>query len=99
VETGRHRDRDLFDLLVVVSANPGLQRLRLEAQRGMSPEIVARWLHAQLPLGEKEAQADLLILNDGTREALRERVHELARRLRDWPLPPRPDTGPIRESP
>lgn len=65
------------DRLIFVDV-PREQRLaRLQASRGWSAsELEAREL-AQLPLSEKELQADLVVRNDGTLEALHHRVDAL----------------------
>ena len=67
VETGSYR---LYDAVVVVAASPGVQRRRLMLREGMDAETADRWLAAQLPLDAKTAVADVVIWNDGDRDAL-----------------------------
>ncbi len=63
VETGSYRR---YNKLLVVSAPPTLQRQRLALREGYDPDTVERWLTAQFPLAEKEAVADVVIVNDGS---------------------------------
>jgi dephospho-CoA kinase len=74
VETGRHRDRELFDLLVVVTCTPETQLERLLRTRSMTKVQAWRWIASQLPLAEKERVADILIRSDGTLEELADAV-------------------------
>ena len=52
---------DEVDAVLVVSAPPDVQRARVLARRGMSPERFAEVLALQLPDAEKRARADYLI--------------------------------------
>ena len=52
---------DEVDAVLVVSAPPDVQRARVLARRGMSPERFAEVLALQLPDAEKRARSDYLI--------------------------------------
>lgn len=70
-----------FDFTLCVWASPPQQAVRL-APRGLSPaEITARQAR-QLPLLEKVARADWVVLNDGNLEFLRRQTVWIAGRLR-----------------
>jgi dephospho-CoA kinase len=68
--------RDLYDVIVVVSADAETRRARFVA-RGGTPEAFEARVRHQWPLDEKEKQADYIIENNGTREATREAVARL----------------------
>ena len=70
-EAGLERE---FDLIWVVSADPGRQRERALARDGLSPEEFERRQNAQMPLEQKERRADLVLRNDGDRSELERRV-------------------------
>lgn len=71
VETGSYRG---FDIVVVVTCSPELQRARLMEREGIPAEEADRWVAAQMPLAEKEAVAHVVIRNDSDRAALAEAV-------------------------
>mgnify|MGYP002642203265 CR=1 FL=1 len=74
--------QELFDRLVVITCPPALQLTRLMARDGVDRETAAGRLRAQLPLAEKEALADHLVVNDGSLEVLATRVETLLSSLR-----------------
>ncbi len=78
VETGQQRR---YDLLLVVSCSPSTQVRRLVEHRGMDEPSAKAWLAAQLPAAAKEAEADMVIRNDGTPEDLARAVAALVPRL------------------
>jgi dephospho-CoA kinase len=69
-----------FDFTVCVTTESALQLRRLE-QKGIPLELARQRLAKQLPLVRKCELADLVLLNDGTPEFLREQVNALADRL------------------
>ena len=71
IEAGMHR---AYDALWVVTAPRSLQIERLVKERGLAEEEAALRVDAQPPQEEKAAVADLVIVNDSSMEALREKV-------------------------
>ena len=72
----------LYDLVLVVDAEPGTQLDRLVRQRGMTEGEAAARMSAQATREERLALADIVIRNDGTLEELEERVREVWDELR-----------------
>lgn len=88
VENGLHHG---FDLLIVVTARPEVQRQRLLERDQLDPQEAQGRLDAQMPLAQKEAAADIVLDNSGSpdklTQAVQEMLHGLPQRL--WPqLPP-----------
>lgn len=73
-ETG---GRNLVDRVAVVSAPPEVQRRRVLARPGMTPEKLDHILALQLPDPEKRAQADFVIPTGGTFEETRDSVRRI----------------------
>ncbi len=71
IESGMHRG---YDALWVVTAPRPLQIARLVATRGFSVEDAALRVDAQPAQEEKAAVADLVIVNDGNLDQLRQKV-------------------------
>jgi dephospho-CoA kinase len=71
IEAGMHR---AYDALWVVTAPRSIQIARLVRTRGMTEREAALRVDAQPPQEEKAAQADVVIVNDGDLDALREKV-------------------------
>ena len=70
-----------FELIVVVSASESTQIARLQARNGFD-EVQARFrLAAQMPVSEKAARADRVIVNEGSLEELSESVDSLWKEL------------------
>ena len=77
VETG---GADRYDVLVTVEADPEL-RLRRAVERGVDPESARARLAAQASSEARIAAADYVLWNEGSLEALREQVDDLAKAL------------------
>jgi dephospho-CoA kinase len=69
------------DAVVVVSAPPEVQRARVLARPGMTPERFARILALQLPDAEKRMRADHVIDTSGSLAQTEEAVADLIARL------------------
>ncbi|WP_256105775.1 dephospho-CoA kinase [Streptomyces sp. ODS05-4] len=67
----------LYDLVVVVDARPETQLERLVKLRGMTEEDARARMAAQATREERLAVADIVIDNDGPREALEPQVREV----------------------
>lgn len=78
VETGQ---ADAFDLVVVVDVEPAVQRARLLARGGLSPEEADARIAAQASRAARLAVADVVIDNDGVRADLVRHVDELWSRI------------------
>ncbi|MBI4530777.1 MAG: dephospho-CoA kinase, partial [Candidatus Latescibacteria bacterium] len=63
-----------LDALIVVTADPHIQRERVVSQRGWSLEEVDARMQTQIPPEEQAGCADYVIVNDGTLEDLRGQV-------------------------
>ena len=62
------------DKVWVVAADKETRIARIMKRDGISREEVLKRMESQLPDGEKEARADIVIYNDGTLEDLRKKV-------------------------
>ena len=71
-----------FDRVVVVACSANTQRQRLRVDRGLSDDIAARIIAAQLDLREKISRATHLIWNDSTPAGLERQATLLANWLR-----------------
>ena len=74
----------MFDTVVVVAA-PADVRLRRLVDRGMAEQDARARMAAQLPDGERQAVADVVVPNEGGPEDLERRVDELWSALRARP--------------
>jgi dephospho-CoA kinase len=63
-----------FDLVVLVDAPEPMRLERLRRERGFSESEARALLGLQAPAGPKRLASDLVIDNDGSREALRDRA-------------------------
>jgi dephospho-CoA kinase len=70
-----------FDFTVCVATSSANQLARL-IERGITQSLAEQRISKQLPLAQKIEKADFVISNDGTTEALRLQVMQLAERLR-----------------
>lgn len=71
----------IWDRLIVVTAPYEVSVERIVARDGIRPEMARRRLDAQLPEATLTARADILLVNDGTREQLRRKAEDLTARL------------------
>jgi len=74
VENGSYK---MLQALVVVAASEATQVARVAARDGIDEVGARARMAAQMPLEKKIAVADYVIWNDGDREALRARTHEV----------------------
>ena len=79
-ETGGHAN---MDAVVVVSAPPEMQRERVLARPGMSPERLDAILAQQTPDAEKRARADFVVDTGKGLEVARAQVAEIIAAMRD----------------
>jgi dephospho-CoA kinase len=70
------------DLVLVVASSRVVQVRRLMESRGLDEPIIEKMLRAQWPIEAKVDRADVVIWNDGCRDALEAQVLTLARQLR-----------------
>ncbi len=81
--------QDAFDRVWLVDAPVAVRLHRLMADRGLGEREARDMIAAQLPSDLKRAAADLVLDNDGTREALEAKVEAAWAALqRDAGLPP-----------
>jgi dephospho-CoA kinase len=78
VESGFYR---MYDRLIVVTCDPGVQLTRLMSRDGLSVEEARARMAAQLPAAEKAKLADYTIDTSGTFKQSREQIEEVYRRL------------------
>jgi dephospho-CoA kinase len=79
-EVGFHRP---VDRIVVVTGRAEVIRERLK-KRGMKAEDIERRISFQVPLEEKEKQADHIIDNNGTENLLEGQVDSLVQKITEW---------------
>jgi len=74
--------QDDYDTIVLVDA-PEPQRLdRLVTTRGLDPSVAQQMIAAQMPAAEKRERSDVIIVNDGDLDALRQRALDVLEELR-----------------
>ncbi len=71
----------MFEHTVCLWVSPAVQRARLMAERGMSADQITARAAAQWPIEKKAAAADFVLLNDGSKEFLKDQLRVLHRRL------------------
>jgi dephospho-CoA kinase len=72
---------DLFDQVWVVSASPREQLQRLQARDHLTSEEAGRRISAQLPLADKEAKADVVIINNQGLADLEAQIQRLIKKV------------------
>jgi dephospho-CoA kinase len=90
-ETGGHAN---VDAVVVASAPPDMQRERVLARPGMSPERLDAILAQQVADAEKRARAHFVVDTSRGLEAAREQVAEIVATMRDPQRRPPSDRSP-----
>lgn len=81
IEVGTYKN---YDRIVVVTCSPEVQKARLIARSGLSPDQAEVRIRSQMPMEEKIKYADFVIDSSTTLAATRqqvERVYEQLRRL------------------
>ena len=68
---------EMFALIVVVTANENTQVARMQAMRAMDEAAARARIASQASAGDREAIADVVIVNDGSLEQLGEEVEKL----------------------
>jgi dephospho-CoA kinase len=71
------------DEVIVVTAPPAVQRARVLARKGMTPERLAAILARQMPDAEKRKRADHIVRTSLSRHAAQRHIRAIVRRLRD----------------
>ncbi len=78
IESGR---AEMFRPLVVVTADPATQRARLMRRDGLDLAAAEARIAAQMPVAEKVARADYVVMNDGDLAATDAQIEALWRTL------------------
>lgn len=73
----------LVDAVIVVSAAEAVQRERLAARRGLTPEKIDDLLSRQMPDAEKRARADFVVDSSGPVEITRAQLDRIIATLRE----------------
>ena len=73
----------LCDKIIVVGVDVQKQIRRVVARDGSSEELAKKIIFNQMPLNEKIKKADIVIMNDGTLDALEEKVMKIYRELKE----------------
>jgi dephospho-CoA kinase len=71
----------LFDTVLVVYSTPPTQLGRLIARDGIDAEQAKRVIASQMPIDDKKAHADFLVVNEGDPEQTRAQVEAAWRRM------------------
>jgi dephospho-CoA kinase len=71
-----------WDAVLCVAASGRVQRSRLAA-RGLDPDAVAARISAQMPMEEKMARSDCVLINDGSLELLEKQLVMVMSRIRE----------------
>ena len=76
---------DRVDAIVVVSAPPEVQRARMLARPGMTPEKFEAILRKQMPDAEKRARADFVVDSSQGLDSARAQVHAILEQVATRP--------------
>jgi dephospho-CoA kinase len=79
VEVGTYKN---YDKLIVVVCPPDVQRARLSARSGLTPQQIESRIASQMPMEEKTKVADFVIDNSGDVAETRRQVEQVYRDLR-----------------
>lgn len=71
-----------FDFVIVVTCSEALQIQRMKSRNRWSDEEIRQRLANQMPMFQKELQADFVIRNEGTKEELGRAVNQVRDELR-----------------
>lgn len=71
-----------WDVVVCVACSESLQLLRLQ-ERGFARDEAMQRIHAQWPVADKVRHADVVIVNSGSLDILREQTERVARCIRE----------------
>ena len=71
-----------YDIIICVSSPRHLQVKRLTSLRGYTEDQAEARLAAQLPVNEKAARSDYVIVNDGSVETLKDEAQKLVKWLK-----------------
>lgn len=69
------------EYILYVEASASTRRRRVLPERGWTAEELERFQNSQMPLSEKRARADFIVVNDSDIEGLREQVREVFARI------------------
>jgi dephospho-CoA kinase len=79
------KGEDRVDAIVVVSAPPDVQRARMLARPGMTPEKFEAILRKQMPDAEKRARADFIVDSSQGLDSARAQVHAILQQVATRP--------------
>lgn len=71
-----------FEGIVVATCSEEEQQRRLREERGMSCDEIDQRLASQMPYGQKESRADMVISTEGSRDSLKREVEILCVKLK-----------------
>lgn len=73
----------LFDRIITIACSEETQLRRLEADRGLAPEIAKKIMASQMPMSMKITRSHHVIWNEGSRDALKTQTDFLSRYLNE----------------
>lgn len=75
---------EMFDQVIVVTCKDGKQISRLTKRDGIDEEHAHRMMTAQMPLSVKEALADVVWTNNGSKAAFEKKVQRWFEKTKTW---------------